>query len=142
MTASTTILIADRNSHVRMFLMREMMSYGYCVKLAGTSESVLKIAADPDDIDLLVLDPDLPGLDMNAFLAAMRDIHPGLPILFHTHRHKDDADIWRQGTEITVIEKSGDSVERIKEAVVKLLHPIHGHKIASSDAVSMEGDTT
>ena len=39
-----TILIADRNSHVRMFLLRELMAEGYRVKMAATAENVLKMA--------------------------------------------------------------------------------------------------
>ena len=63
MAASNSILIADRNSHVRTFLMRELMAEGYRVILAATAENVLKIVFTRDDIDLLVLDPHLPGVD-------------------------------------------------------------------------------
>ena len=134
MAASTTILIADRNSHVRMFLMREMMSFGYCVKLAGTGENVMTMADAPGSVDLLILDPDLPGLDTLSFLSTMRAKHPALPILLHTYRHHDEASILGDGEGLTVIEKTGDSVERIKEAVVKLLQP-SAERQGESDAV-------
>lgn len=39
-----TILIADRNSNVREFLKREMMTEGYRVRLAKDSREVLKWA--------------------------------------------------------------------------------------------------
>ena len=141
MVDATTILIADRNSHVRMFLMREMMSYGYRVKVAGTGESVLKIAVAPDKIDLLILDPDLPGLDVGAFLATIRQKRPALPILLHTHRHEDEV-YFKNGVKgFAVIEKSGDSVDRIREAVVKLLRPILTNNVTSAELPVQEGET-
>ena len=141
MADAPTILIADRNSHIRMFLMREMMSYGYRVKLAGTSESVLKIAAAPDNIDLLIIDPDLPGLDAGAFLATMREKHPALPIVLHTHRHKDDACILGGDEELTVVEKSGDSAERLQEAVVRLLQQSPSSNAKPSGLILHEKET-
>jgi DNA-binding NtrC family response regulator len=116
-----TILIADRNSHVRMFLLRELMAEGYRVKMAATAENVLKMAYARDGIDLLILDPDLPGIDLTAMLTTLADRIPVLPVVLHTHRGHDETLLRNDDHWIITIEKAGDSVERIKEAVGRLL---------------------
>jgi DNA-binding NtrC family response regulator len=116
-----TILIADRNSHVRMFLMRELMAAGYRVQLAATAESVLKIVYAQRPINLLILDPDLPGIEPNTLLEKLADRIPALPVVLHTHRSHDEALFTTNNPWVTVIEKDGDSVVRIKEIVGKLL---------------------
>ena len=116
-----TILIADRNSHVRMFLLRELMAEGYRVKMAATGENVLKMAYARDDIDLLILDPDLPGIELPAMLNTLADRIPVLPVVLHTHRRYDEALFFNEDPWVTIIEKDGDSVERIKAAVGRLL---------------------
>ncbi|MBL0715424.1 MAG: response regulator [Desulfosarcina sp.] len=122
MEETHTILIADRNAHVRKFLMREMMKEGYRIMLAGTGENVLRIAYSPGAIDLLILDPDLPGMEASSLLKALNERLPALPVVLHAHRkYSDDEFFMEENVALTVIEKEGDSVERIKEAVGKLL---------------------
>lgn len=117
-----TILIADRNSHVRMFLMREMMAEGYRVKLASNSEMVLKIAFTPRAVDLIIIDPDLPGMEASDLLNALDERIPALPIVLHINRRiLDDKFIMEKSPLCMAIEKEGDSVERIKAVVRKLL---------------------
>jgi len=120
--ASNIILIADRNSHVRMFLMREMMAAGYRVKLAANGDHVLKMAGAPGNIDLLILDPHLPGLEGAPLLTALRGKNDRLPIVLHAHsRYNEDVIGAIDSDWVTVIEKTGDSVERIRETVGELL---------------------
>lgn len=124
MKEDLTIVIADRNSHVRMFLMREIMTLGCRVKLAATAENVLQIVNGPGSIALLILDPHFPGLEASILLRSIREINPALPIMLHTHRHKEDeAYLLDEKAWFTIVEKDGDSVERVKEAIGKLLEP-------------------
>jgi len=117
-----TILIADRNSHIRMFLMREMMAEGYRVKLAGKGENLLKIVFSEEHLDLVILDPDLPGIDATSLINALDERIPALPIILHiSRRHYAESDFMAGNPLLTVIEKDGDSVERIKAAAEKLL---------------------
>ena len=116
-----TILIADRNSHVRMFLMRELMAEGYRVQLAATAESVIKIVYAQQKIDLVILDPDLPGIEAGSMLEKLADRIPVLPVVLHTHRGHDEPGMSVNNPWVAVIEKAGDSVERIKEIVGTLL---------------------
>ncbi len=50
------ILIADRNSHVREFIRREMLAEGYSVQLAENGREVLKWAYHRESADLLILE--------------------------------------------------------------------------------------
>jgi DNA-binding NtrC family response regulator len=119
---TSTILIADRNSHVRMFLMRELLAEGYRVKVAANGANTFKMAALPGNIDLLILDPDLPGLESVSSLVALLTQNPALRIILHTHRLSED-EVFRpmEGKGFIIIEKAGNSVEQIKAVVKKLL---------------------
>ena len=56
MKKDITILIADRNPHVRKFLQREMTTAGYRVQLADTAREVLKWAFQIASIRRIVQD--------------------------------------------------------------------------------------
>jgi DNA-binding NtrC family response regulator len=122
MASRPTILIADRNSHVRMYLTREMMTAGFHVIQAASADRVLGIASAEGAVDLLILDPDLPGLEQTTFLTTLRARNPLLCIVLHTHRHCDDEafDIDAIGS-VAIIEKNGDSAEKIKALVEHVL---------------------
>lgn len=135
-----TILIADRNSHVRMFLMRELMAEGYRVMSAATADHVLKIAFSREDIDLLILDPHLPGADVSSILKTLKDRIPVLSLVLHTHRQLDDEALLGDEPWCTVIEKAGDSVEHIKAAVQKLLTTVGKDAGAAGRNINTEGE--
>jgi DNA-binding NtrC family response regulator len=135
-----TILIADRNSHVRMFLMRELMTEGYRVISAATADHVLKMVFARDDIDLLILDPDLPGSEGASLLKNLMDRIPVLPIVLHTYRRLDEERFILNERWCAIIEKTGDSVERIKEAVGRLLASSEAHDIDGGVPMNQEGE--
>ena len=80
-----TILIADRNSHVRKFLQREMTAAGYRVRLAESAGEVLKCAFRHEPLDLVILDPDLPGAEDTSLLQHLFDRIPALPVVVHSY---------------------------------------------------------
>ena len=135
-----TILIADRNSHVRMYLMREMMAAGQRVKLAATGESVLKIAYTLGDVDVVILDPDLPGVEETNLIQTLRDRVPPLPVVLHTHGRHEGDDLFVEDRCFTVIEKAGDSIERIKEAVDMLLPSCARNIVETNPSTYREGE--
>ena len=121
------ILIADRNPHVREFLKREMSAEGYRVRLAENGREVLKRSYDPEPLDLLILDPDLPDVDATALIARLADRIPALPMVIHTfisdyHRPAVSAG------EIAFVEKGGSSVESLKQIVERLLFRAYSAK--------------
>ena len=77
------ILVADRNQHVREFLKRELKAEGYRVWLAKNVQEVLKKVYHSETLDLLILDPDLPGTDKLSLLKKLQNRIPALPVVVH-----------------------------------------------------------
>ncbi len=114
------ILIADRNSHVREFLRREMLAEGYSVELADNGREVLKWAYHREPADLLILDPDLPDAEESLLLKKLRQRIPYIPVIFHTYFSEYMiASKIIDPTEF--VEKGGSSVEKLKKVVSEIL---------------------
>ncbi len=116
-----TILIADRNPHVREFLKREMATEGYEVRLAENGREVLKLAYQTEAPDLLILDPDMPDTEVVFILKKLQNRIPALPVIIHTFI-SDYADIEAFFTTAGFVEKKGNSVESLKEMVSNILN--------------------
>ena len=114
------ILVADRNQHVREFLKRELMAEGYGVGLAKNVQEVLKKVYQTETIDLLILDPDLPGTDKLSLLKELQDRILALPVVVHTYL-TDYTDHTNILSELAFVEKSGSSVEGLKKMVYEIL---------------------
>jgi len=124
-----TILIADRNPHVREFLKREMASEGYRIRLAENGKDVLNYSYGPEPLDLLILDPDLPDVDADTLFARLANRIPALPMVIHTFL--SDCSVSRDMCRNAIyIEKRGNSIESLKQAVAGLIaditEPDHG----------------
>jgi DNA-binding NtrC family response regulator len=118
---SVTLLIADRNPHVREFLKREMMAEGYVIRLVKSGQELIDDIHDPGALpDMVILDPDLPDANEQSLVHHIRQIVPGLPIVIHTLQtemvHQLDA-----VHPVVFVEKKGSSVDHLKQAVKELL---------------------
>ena len=114
------ILVADRNQHVREFLKRELTAEGYRVWLAKNVQEVLKKVYYPETLDLLILDPDLPGIDKLVLLKKLQNRIPALPVVVHTYL-ADYTDYMNELSNLPFVEKSGSSVENLKKMVHEIL---------------------
>ena len=121
------ILIADRNPHVREFLKREMSAEGYRVRLAENGREVLKRSYDPEPMDLLILDPDLPDVDATDLITRLADRIPTLPMVIHTFISDYHCPPVSAG-EIAFVEKRGSSIENLKQIMERLLARAHSAK--------------
>lgn len=118
-----TILIADRNPHVREFLRREMAAAGYRILLADKGRDVVKRVYQHEPVDLLIIDPDLPDVEESAVLKKIRNRIPSLPVVVHTYisdisdyeTHKDLANA------AAFVEKRGSSIENLRQVVSDIL---------------------
>ena len=116
-----TILIADRNPHVREFLRREFLGEGYRVKLAKNGMEVLKVLRRPGRLDVLVLDLDLPDTNGSDVLDTLKDRIPNLPVVLHCFAPETEE---REGPFMRAdafVEKQGNSVDTLKRVVRDLL---------------------
>jgi DNA-binding NtrC family response regulator len=113
------VLIADKNPHIRRFLKREFTRAGYAVLLADNSESLFKLIYGPSGLDLLIIDPDLPDVDLTILSQRLCDRVPPLPVILHTL----DPEVNAAGFSLiptTLVEKNGGSVEKLKMTVAGL----------------------
>jgi DNA-binding NtrC family response regulator len=122
-----TILIADRNRHVREFLKREMMGEGYHILLAKSGREVLKWIYHHEPLDLLILDPDLPDVSELTLVERLEDRIPTLPIVVHAFL----SDYTHHPLVLKTtafVEKRGNSIENLKKVVIEMLRKSYPHK--------------
>ena len=124
MKTNFTILIADRNPHVRTLLEREMTAAGFRIHLADNAREVIKWAFQSDSPDLIILDPDLPDADETLMLEHLLDRIPMMPVVMHTYLSEYDIGL-KDKKNVVFVEKGGRSVERLKRVVYETLveHP-------------------
>ena len=113
-----TIVIADRNPHVRGFLQREMSREGYRIRLAENARDLLQWAFNHEPVDLIILDPDLPDAVDTHLLDALQDRMPPVPVVIHSH-YANALPVARPM--FIPVEKGGSSVERLKQIAENLL---------------------
>ncbi len=116
MAKKFTLLIADRNRHVREFLKRELIAEGYRVKVAKNGQEVLKWAYHQAPLDLLILDMDLPDASEIPVLEIIADRIPVLPVVIHSFSSDYCNHLSYPGI-TAFVEKSGNSVEQLKKVV-------------------------
>ncbi len=115
-----TLLIADRNPHVRQLLKREMTAEGYRVETAKDCREVLRRVFSPLPLDLLIFDLDLPDAGDEDILVRLNDRIPRVPLVFHSLKNGCAGHPEGRHSDVFV-EKRGNSVERLKKVVSKLL---------------------
>jgi DNA-binding NtrC family response regulator len=115
-----SILIADRNPHVRRLLERELKADGYQVRIADSGREVLKWAYRLQPLDLIILDLDLPDIDEQTLFGNLQDRIPVLPIIIHAFQ-PDGVKLSANYRHAVFVEKGGNSVEELKKVVRKIL---------------------
>ena len=113
------IIIAERNPHIREFLRREMTAIGFKVRLVESSEELLDLIYKRKSVDLVVLDPDFPCEDATEMLRKITDRIPRLPVVLHCVRGSND--ILYPSGQVIRIEKDGNSVDMLREAIDTIL---------------------
>jgi CheY-like chemotaxis protein len=81
--ASFTVILTNRNRHIRELLAREFSREGFCVKSCGLGHEAASLAASGGD--LLVVDSELPDMDPLSVIRQARRGRPVLPVAVHAH---------------------------------------------------------
>jgi DNA-binding NtrC family response regulator len=120
MEKNVNILITERNAHVRDFLKRELIREGFMVQLAENGNEMLKKVFFQEPLDILILDPDLPDMNVPDILHKINDRVPRLPVVFHTFPvdYNQYAGIVQDAI---FVEKQGSSVEKIKQIIYEIV---------------------
>jgi DNA-binding response OmpR family regulator len=79
------ILVVEDEAGIADFLERGLRAEGYDVTLAGDGETGARLAVEPE-VDLVVLDRMLPGVDGLEVLDRVRRVRPLLPVIMLTAR--------------------------------------------------------
>lgn len=116
-----TILITERNPHVREFIKREIALEGYDVRVAENGREMLKWVYGNKLLDLLIFDPDLPDMDVPFVLDQIQDRVPRLPVIFHTFSSDNDP-YSKYYKDAVFIEKKGSSIDELKQAIKEMLN--------------------
>ena len=124
MNGKHTILIGDRNRHIREFLMREMGAEGYRIRLAKNAREVIQRIYSPEPLDLVILDLDMPDMEVLPILEELENRLPTLPLIIHTFR-TDYAEHSKVMAMATFVEKSGNSIDDLKKVVRQVLRKTH-----------------
>lgn len=124
MNGKHTILIGDRNRHIREFLMREIGAEGYLIRLAKNAREVIQRIYSPEPLDLVILDLDMPDMEVLNILEELENRLPTLPLIIHTYR-TDYAEHSKVMAMATFVEKSGNSIDDLKKVVRQVLRKTH-----------------
>jgi DNA-binding NtrC family response regulator len=127
MNNAYSILIADRNRHVRDFLKREMTAAGYRLQLAKDGREVLRWIRSGEPFDLIILDPDLPDAGEIKILKTLQDQMPALPVVIHTFL-SDYTQLPADMRSLTLVVKNGDSIDNLKKMVAQILEASHSKR--------------
>ncbi len=84
MEPSFSILLTDRNRHVRELLRRELSAEGYRVETARDGREVLGFLYHVANIDLLILDLEIPYVVEVGLLRKLGQLRPELPVIIHS----------------------------------------------------------
>jgi len=133
MGESFTILIAERNRHVREFLRREFVAEGYGVKVVGDDRELWR-ALEGDRPDALVLDLEIPYGGGVAVLERLGNRGISVPVVVHTFpaESADDPVVQRADA---FVEKEGDT-RRLKSVLREVLRRRYPHRFPGPRKVS------
>ena len=134
-----TLLITDRNRHVREFLQREFAAEGYDVLAAQDGRDVLATVERGIPPDLLVFDPDIPYAEGREILEVLSRRSPPLPVVVHCFAAEHPG-YPAAGGRFAVVEKSG-STELLKMAVSGMLRRFYPQRFTGGDRGRRDEDT-
>jgi two-component system cell cycle sensor histidine kinase/response regulator CckA len=82
LTGSATVLLVEDEDAVRMFAKRALQNKGYTVLEAANGEMALDVINDTDDeIDIIVSDVIMPGMDGHTLVGLVRQELPGVKVI-------------------------------------------------------------
>jgi DNA-binding NtrC family response regulator len=140
MSNEFSILVADRNRHVREFLQRELTAEGYRVRTAKDGGEVLTHITTEPGPDLLILDPEIPFAGRLGLLEEIRKQDRLLPVVIHTFLADYIGNLERASAE-ACIEKSGN-MDQLKSVVREVLRDKYPLRFAGAPEEALQGTGT
>ncbi len=131
MSKQFTLVIADRNRHVRDFLRREFVADGYAVELARDDKELLNIIEADEPPDLLIVDLEMPCSGGPEALETLLTRNPLLPVVIHTFLTEEAAQEVC-GRAAAFLEKRGNNIDHLKATVLTVLRRCYPNRFSPS----------
>jgi DNA-binding NtrC family response regulator len=131
MSNQFTLLIADRNRHVRDFLRREFIADGYAVELAGDCRELSSFIEASEPPDLLIVDLEMPCSGGPEAIETLLARNPLLPVVVHTFLSEEAAqEVCERAA--AFLEKRGNNIDHLKATVSTVLRKYYPHRFSPS----------
>lgn len=129
MDSSFTILIADKNRNVRDFLRREFSVPGVRIKLAKDGIELIELISLEPPPDLVICDLEMPFCNGLETLEQLQQLRPQLPVIIYTFltEYAGDRAVAKASA---FLEKTGDDVEKLKQAVFEALNQNYPDRVS------------
>jgi DNA-binding response OmpR family regulator len=131
LTDTFTVLIADRNPHIRKFLRRELETEGYRILVAKDGNQLMVLLNVSKPPDLLILDLDLPHVDGLQVLEWLKDHDSPVPVVVHTY-HTEHAGHPAVRNAAAFVEKTGNNIQGMKEILAEVLRTRYPGRFGAS----------
>lgn len=115
-----TVLIAERNPHIREYLRRELTGEGYTIVTAKDGLQVLPMIYADQKPDLMILDLEIPFVDGLTILKLLKDQESPVPVIVHTFL-KDYISLPEVKSADALYEKRGNNIDELKATVSSVL---------------------
>ncbi|MFO7946557.1 MAG: response regulator [Armatimonadota bacterium] len=115
-----TVLVVEDDPNQRLLYQEELTEQGYEVLEAASGQEALEILGS-NDVDCVVLDIAMPGMDGVETLGKMLDIDNTLPVILNTaySSYKDDFMTWAAEAYVVKSADLSELKKRVAEAVEK-----------------------
>lgn len=111
------ILVTDINPHVRNLLKREFTARGHTVRTAKNVAELLRSLYFYDDLDIIVLDPELPDLMDKSLFKKLKSGKSGTPVRIIVHSYKEFFKEWEKEGYFSFVEKNAVSIWPLHEKI-------------------------
>ena len=119
--AQSSVLIVDDERGIRELVKKCLTDNRYKIMEAASGEEALTVAGDPTDLDLLITDEMMPGMEGHELSRRLRALNPDLKVLYLTGFADHLFDAKQQLWELEAYLDKPFSVQSLREAVNLLM---------------------
>ncbi|MER3501673.1 MAG: two-component system response regulator [Candidatus Fervidibacterota bacterium] len=114
--AKARILVVEDDDKQRQLYCEELTAAGYATLEARSAQEAEELLSH-EQIDLIVLDINMPGISGLELLPRIHELHPGMPVIIHTAygSYRDDFISWLADMFIVKSPDAGGLLEAVEE---------------------------
>jgi len=114
--AKARILVVEDDDKQRQLYCEELIAAGYDT-LEARNASEAEELLNREQIDLIILDINMPGVSGLELLPRIHELHPGMPVIIHTAygSYRDDFISWLADMFIVKSPDAGNLVEAVED---------------------------